>query len=341
MERNVGTVSAIKVLGYPGARCLLRCTCDELPCPLLTWLASQLKSLCPDLEDSGGGSSVLLVRELRNMLSDLHSPLTGETSEMLEPNTLNKVTEFLVSELEAAQIIKYKELHPQDETSGEESEKEQRVANITALSQEYGDSDSNNIQSSAEMQAEWILLLHALNMDASTAYPDVLHEVESRVARLPGGTMSEPLLNASLSSEQWTRLEKINRVLSDDYGCRQQMMIKRFQVSLQSFAWGDEQEERSEALASVPPLASIAVSSRVSIPLLLAAREDQSCIQPIKAGITTNVYKKLMGQVPDRGGRPGEMEAPMPSWGERRTGQGGGRRQWRDNPKKKRKGKRE
>nr|XP_057936099.1 protein FAM98C [Doryrhamphus excisus] len=341
MERSCGIVSAVKALEYAGGSCISRCTCDELPCPLLSWLASQLKGLCPELQDSGGGSKILLVRELRNMLSDLHSPLTGLTSEMLGPSILNKVTEFLVSELQAAHIIKYKELHPEDNPSGEESEKEQRVVNTVALSQEYGDNDSNNNQSTAEMQAEWILLLHALNMDVFSPYPDVLHEVESRIARLPGEAMTKPLLNSSLSAEQWMQLEKINKVMSDDYGCRQQMMIKRFQVSLESFAWGDKQKERSEALSSVPPLASITISSRVSIPLLLATREDQSCIEPIKAGTTTNVYKKMMGHVPDRGGRPGEIEAPMPTWAERRSGHGGGRHQWRKNPNKKRKGKRE
>lgn len=38
--------------------------------------------------------------------------------------------------------------------------------------------------------------------------------------------------------------------------------------------------------------------------------------------------KVLMGSVPDRGGRPGEIEAPMPMWEGRREGgrgRGGGR----------------
>lgn len=50
-------------------------------------------------------------------------------------------------------------------------------------------------------------------------------------------------------------------------------------------------KEHSEALASVPPLTSLADSPRVSLSLLLAAREDQSFIQPIKAGRSTQVYK--------------------------------------------------
>ncbi|XP_061537708.1 protein FAM98B [Phycodurus eques] len=337
MERSAGIISLIKALGYQGGCCLSRCTCDELPCPLLNWLASQLKCLCPELRDSGETGAVFLVRELRNILSDLQSPLTGLTSEMLEPSVLYKITEFLVSELQAAHIIKHKELDSKDKPAGEETAKEQRVEEITAFCQQH---EGNN-RRTAEMQAEWVLLLHALNMDTSCQYSDVLHEVESRIALLPGEAMTKPLLHASLSTEQWMQLQNINRVLSDDYFCRQQMMIKRFQVSLQSFAWGEKQKERSEAIASVPPLASIAVSSRVSLPLLLATREDQSCIEPIKAGTSTEVYKKMMGHVPDRGGRPGEMEAPMPVWSDRRSGQGAGCHKWHKNPNKKRKGKRD
>ncbi|KAM7413291.1 hypothetical protein PAMA_020600 [Pampus argenteus] len=353
MKRSAGTVSAIKALGYPGVSCLSRCSCDELPCPLLTWLAVQLTTLCPELQDSGGSGDVLLVEELRRLLSNLSSPLAVLASELLGPSILNKVTEFLVSELQAAYIIKHKDVHPEDKTTGEESEKEQRVEDhsheLAEYCQEYEDDDddgvSDNNRKKAEMQAEWILLLHALNMDASSQFTDMMHEVESRLARLPHGHMMDPLLNTGLSSEQWMQLVKINQVLLKEYYCRRQMMVKRFQVTLQSFAWGEKQKERSEALASVPPLTLIVGPSRVSISLLLAAREDQSCIEPIRAGPSTDVYKTMMGAVPDRGGRPGEIEPPMPAWGERRAkgnrSGGSGHHQRRKFSHKKKKGNKE
>ncbi|XP_070685309.1 protein FAM98B [Pempheris klunzingeri] len=349
MERSVGTVSAITALGYPGRSCLTRCRCDELPCPLLSWLTAELRALCPELEDSTRTGDVLLVGELRNLLDNMLSPLTVLTTELLGPSILNKVTEFLVSELQAARIIRHKELHPEEKTTGEESEKEQRVDDyshdLTEFHQECEDDDVSN-RRKAEVQAEWILLLHALDMDASSQLTDVLSEVELRLTRLPCGDMPTPLLNSSLSSEQWISLKKINQVLSEDYQCRRQMMIKRFQVTLESFAWGEKQKERSEALASVPPLSSLTSSSRVSPSLLLAAREDQSFIEPIKAGTSTPVYKTMMGSVPDRGGRPGEIEPPMPAWGERRekgnrSGRGGGHHQRRKFADKKKKGKKE
>ncbi|XP_068575094.1 protein FAM98B [Cebidichthys violaceus] len=349
MDRSVGTVSAVKALGYPGSCCLARCTCDELPCPLLTWLTTELTTLCPELQDSSRTGDVLLVRELRTLLSNMLSPLTVLMSEVLGPSILNKVTEFLVSELQAAQIMKRKELHPEEKTTGDESEKEQRVKDhsheLTEFCQEDEDDDDKD-RRKMETQAEWILLLHALDMDASSQFTDVLSEVDSRLARLPCGDMTNPLLNTSLSSEQWAQVKKINQVLSEDYHCRRQMMIKRFQVTLESFAWGEKQKERSEALASVPPLSSLSSSSRVSSSLLIAAREDKFLIEPIKAGTSTPVYKTLMGSVPDRGGRPGEIEPPMPAWTDRRakgnkSGRGGGQHQRHRFSDKKKKGKHE
>ncbi|XP_037333891.2 protein FAM98B isoform X1 [Pungitius pungitius] len=336
MERSAGTVSAIEASGYPGRSCRARCDCDELPCPLLTWLTAELTALCPELRDSSRRGDVLLVGELRTLLSNMFSPLAALTSEVLGPSSLNKVTEFLLSELQAARIVKRKELHPEEKTTttttADESEKEQRVPDhsreLAKFGEEYED-DEDKDRRTSEMQAEWILLLHALDMDVSAQFTDVLSEVESRLTRLPCGDMANPLLNASLSSQQWAQVKKINKVLSEDYDCRRQMMIKRFQVTLESFAWGEKQKERSEALATVPPLSSLSCSSLVSLSLLIAARVDKFLVEPIKAATSTPVYKTLMGGVPDRGGRPGEIEPPMPAWTDRkakgnRPGRGGG-----------------
>lgn len=88
-------------------------------------------------------------------------------------------SDFLVSELQAARIIKHKELHPEETTAEDESEKEQRVEDHShEPTEEYGDDDvSHRDRRKAEMQAEWILLLHALDMDTSSEFTDVLSEV--------------------------------------------------------------------------------------------------------------------------------------------------------------------
>ncbi|XP_028320570.1 protein FAM98B isoform X2 [Gouania willdenowi] len=322
MERSVGTVSALKALGYPSHRCLSRCSCDELPCPLLSWVCVQLRTVCPELRDPN--TSAL-------------------TSDVLELSTLNQVTEFLTSELEAAHIIDHRRRHHEEKTDEEECAKEQRVEDMSCKvsDSEYRDNEEETqCRREAEMEAEWILILRALDLDPSSLWDDVLTEVKSRLDKLPDKAMIDPLLKTNLSAEQWRQVTKVNLVLTEDYQCRRQMMIKRFQVTLESFAWGEKEKERSTVLASVPPLVSLAGSSKVSPSLLLTAREDQSFICPIKAGSSTLVYKVLMGSVPDRGGRPGEIEPPMPMWDKQRAkgnnmGRGGRPQRHKHSDKKK------
>lgn len=352
-ERARGTLSAIATLRYPSSACVRYCRCDELPCPLLTWLVSELWATCPELRD--GKSDIVLVGELRRLLATMHCPLMMLASDALDSTLLNQVVEFLVSELQAARMLQYRELHPDDtadrgETSTERGQRAGDPCDDEAERRQQVEDDEVSDASTRreETLAEFALLLRALDMEAVSQFSDVLNEVEARLATLPasGEAMMEPLLNTSLSSKQWRDVEKINNILLEDYQCRQQMIIKRFEVTLKAFAWGDKEEVCNKALATVAPLSSLALSSsQVSLSLLLAARKDQSCIRPLRAGPSTAVYKVLMGSVPDRGGRPGEIEPPMPSWTGRREkgpGRGGASHQPRRKfSEKKKKGKSE
>ncbi|XP_072314285.1 protein FAM98B isoform X1 [Eucyclogobius newberryi] len=325
MHRSFGTVSAIKSLGYPGTACVRRCHCDELPCPLLTWLRAQIQAQHPELKTKGGGE-LLLAEELKNMLLEMSCPLTFE---VLDPSTLDTITDYFISELQAAIINKHKDT-PDDEKTDERCPKEQRTISLTPGESCQESEDAN----ASKQQAEWMLVLKSLNMDPNSHISDVLDEVQSRLTNLPPDAI-RPLLNISLSPEQWVELEKLNDILSKDYKCRRQMMTKRFQVTLESFAWGDKMD-------TIPQIASFDSPSCVSLPLLLAARMNQSCNEPIRPGKSTLVYKVQMGAVPDRGGRPGEIEPPMPVWEDRksghRSGRGGGNqksRKFADKKKKK------
>ncbi|EHA98175.1 Sprouty-related, EVH1 domain-containing protein 3 [Heterocephalus glaber] len=83
--------------------------------------------------------------------------------------------------------------------------------------------------------------------------------------------------------------------------------------------------------------------SDVSIEHVLAARADLSRLVPAtsmaaRQGTCCAINKVLMGDVPDRGGRPNELEAPMPTWRSRREDGGGrkaGRQHWGQKKKKK------
>lgn len=67
-----------------------------------------------------------------------------------------------------------------EETTQDESEKEQRVEYRSHEADENGETFDND-QRMAELQAEWVLLLHALDMDTSSQLTDVLSEVMLRV----------------------------------------------------------------------------------------------------------------------------------------------------------------
>lgn len=87
-------------------------------------------------------------------------------------------SDFLVLELQAARIIKQKESCPDETTAEDQSEKEQRVEDHShELVEQHEDDVSREHRRKSEMQAEWILLLHALDMDPSSQLSDVLGEV--------------------------------------------------------------------------------------------------------------------------------------------------------------------
>ncbi|KAG7314574.1 hypothetical protein KOW79_021877 [Hemibagrus wyckioides] len=317
MARETGIISAVKALGYDRDRCVKRCECDELPCPLISWLVVELRKICPEL---AGDSGTILARELKEILKVMLYPYDTLSTETLTPIHLKRITEFLVSELQAARMLQYRERNPQDPEPLSESGKEQRQR------KSFPDTDNVTQLDDKEVMKELSELFQVLEMEPASQFSDVYSQVELRLALLPEGKVQEPLLKTNLNSTQWSVLHQINQVLCKDYESRQQMMIKRFQVTLQSFAWGERGKERSTLMSAIP-LVTMLLESSVSTALLLAAREDQSCILPVTAGPSTAIHKVLMGSVPDRGGRPGEIEPPMPVFTRRSEGGDGQRRE--------------
>ncbi|XP_017541535.1 protein FAM98B isoform X1 [Pygocentrus nattereri] len=320
MERGSGTVSALRALGYESSRCARRCACDELPCPLVTWLVSELRRSCPEV-GVGVDSGAVLAGELKKLLEAMFYPSTTLTSETLTSVHLDRITDFLVSELQAARMLQYRESHPEDTEPQSESGKEQRGKECNIIDIEEETQAEGHKKDEKEVMMELAQLFQALDMDPASQLSDVYPQVELRLASLSEGEEREPLLKSNLNSSQWSKVHLMNQALRKDYECRRQMMIKRFYVTLQSFAWGEREKERSTLLSSIPPF-SAPLESSVSIALLLAAREDQSRILPVRAGPSTAIHKVLMGSVPDRGGRPGEIEPPMPVFTRRSEGGG-------------------
>ncbi|XP_047568073.1 protein FAM98C isoform X2 [Lutra lutra] len=142
----------------------------------------------------------------------------------------------------------------------------------------------------------------------------------------------QPLLSFPLNAPRWEALESLCQRLGDQYCCRRCLLLKRLDLTTSSFHWSDRAEAQGEAMKAVliPIREALTPESDVSIAHVLAARADLSRLVPAtskaaRRGTCCAINKVLMGNVPDRGGRPNELEAPMPSWQSRRE-DGGGRK---------------
>nr|KAF6409784.1 family with sequence similarity 98 member C [Rousettus aegyptiacus] len=141
-------------------------------------------------------------------------------------------------------------------------------------------------------------------------------------------------------------LERLCQSLQSQYYCRRCLLLKRLDLTTSAFHWSDRAEAQGEAMKAVltPIREALTPESDVSIAHILAARADLSRLVPATSKATRQVTccainKVLMGNVPDRGGRPDELEPPMPIWKSRREdggGQNAGRQRW-DRKKKKKK----
>nr|KAF6406732.1 family with sequence similarity 98 member C [Molossus molossus] len=109
--------------------------------------------------------------------------------------------------------------------------------------------------------------------------------------------------------------------------------------------WAKAFEALGEAMKAVliPVRKTLTPESDVSIAHILAARADLSRLVPAtskdaRRGTCCAINKVLMGNVPNRGGHPNDLEAPMPSWQSRREAGGwrkAGRQGWGRKKKKK------
>ncbi|KAM9112882.1 protein FAM98C isoform 2-T2 [Pangshura tecta] len=281
---------------------------------LCAQLVAELRALCPLEEDvsptSGPEDAETFQIELSGLLQELHCPYaaltTGDvTARLGSAHSCLQLLYFLSSELQAARLLSWKgPTLPQQGAGAAAARQELQLIN-QALS-----------------RAE-----PAPTCPISQLLEDIKSKVAEALAALPAGHQEmAPLLRVPLTARQWEALEGIRQALCAEYECRKRMMITRFNVTLQSFHWSERAKAES-------------VASGVTLARLLAAREDASRIVSTSSGrcrhrTSCAINKVLMGSVPDRGGRPKEIEPPMPTWEKRREG-GGGQQRWGRRSKKK------
>ncbi|KAJ6663639.1 hypothetical protein lerEdw1_009718, partial [Lerista edwardsae] len=319
---------------------------------LCAWLVLELRALCPLEEDvnptQGPEDAEMFQIEVSGLLGELRCPYssltTGDvTSRLRTPDSCLQLLYFLSSELLAARLQARKK-PPSLEEGDRATEAKRELQHICqALGMPEPDpscpvhllmSDiESKVRSSRGRQSACASGLCELISEARATLP-------AEHQQMP------PLLKVPLTSATWKALEGIHGALGSEYQCRRRMMLTRFDVTIESFHWSERAKHRRTAMTeAVEPLRQSLreAGSQVTVAHLLAAREDFSRITKTSSGTSRAktscaVNKVLMGSVPDRGGRPNEIEPPMPMWEKRREGGGGGGQQrWGKRGKKKKK----
>ncbi|XP_053463460.1 protein FAM98C isoform X1 [Nycticebus coucang] len=282
---------------------------------------------------NGPGAEEKFLRQLADLLRELHCPdraLCGEDCAVAlrEPDAGLRLLRFLCSELQAARLLR---LHSSQDPNPVPSPGE-------------------GAEERAGIVWELDLTLQALGLprpSSGTTASQLLQELHAKISELlpslPPGSM-QPLLSYLLDAPRWEALESLSQRLKDQYYCRRCLLLKRLDLTTSAFHWSDRAEAQGEAMRAVliPIREILTPESDVSIAHVLAARVDLSRLVPAtsvaaRQGTCCAINKVLMGNVPDRGGRPNELEAPMPTWRDRREdgrGQKTGR-QYRGHKKKK------
>ncbi len=55
----------------------------------------------------------------------------------------------------------------------------------------------------------------------------------------PKNRLGKPLFSGHLSDKQWVILEKLERDMKAEYNVRSELLLKRLDVTVQSFSWSD------------------------------------------------------------------------------------------------------
>ncbi|XP_037096755.1 protein FAM98B [Syngnathus acus] len=284
---------------------------------LCRWLVSRLKPLCNLEESITSGPEDLdsLEVDMRGLLKELCCPY--ELSAILKGNSKDhlKVVLFLSSELQAAQIAVSRRGGVQGKSAGSASLELREICSTLNISLCKG-------------------------QDGLDVLSSIQNKVDTLVGKCPNGIVGKPALKKGLSKEHWEKLHSMNAVMSTEYECRRRMLIKRLDVTIQSFGWSDRAKAKVDSMAQAYQPKRHALRAEVSVDTaaLLAAREDICNVVKTSSGAsrqntTCAINKIQMGRVPDRGGRPSEIEPPlpeMPTWQARqdRGGWGGGGRGW-------------
>eukprot|EP00112_Aurelia_sp_Birch-Aquarium-sp1_P010161 Seg2184.1 transcript_id=Seg2184.1/GoldUCD/mRNA.D3Y31 product="Protein FAM98A" protein_id=Seg2184.1/GoldUCD/D3Y31 len=263
---------------------------------LCSWLCSEIKDYC-DFKETVAGDNDTFKLDMSGFLREMECPysqLIGIDRLDSEKNRL-LVLDYLVSELMACRM-----------TGGFQDEKTQQHSEHPILQ------PIHSIMKALELPPP------AKDENVFKVFTNIEDKVRGVLSKLPQNYLGDALLQKRLSEQQWAEVEEINRVMSEEYYVRRQVLLKRIDLTIQSFMWSDQAKgKKDEIAASFQPIRKqIASTSGISTADVLSARKDLCKLEKTSSGVAREVTKCdinkiLIGRVPDRGGRP-SAEAPPP-----------------------------
>lgn len=323
-------LDSLEDLGYPGSldpnvfnKALLEGPKSVEFTKLVEWLTKELQVLLKlegyvnAISNADESSSFLL--ELSSFLKEMNCPyqnlIQGNISQRLGSNEQRlTLLDFLSTELEAARMIS--------------------INKPNQLQVEMEESPT-----AADLKGMIIALKFAKpppNITAKQLFDKVENKIKEIIKILPANSLSKPLFTGKLSDKQWSVLANIQETMKKEYFLRREMLLKRLDVTVQSFKWGERLKNKEQQIneAFFPLRKLLNTIPNIYLSDVLAAREDLSLMEKtsgigVRARTQCQVNKVIIGSVPDRGGRPEEQQPPppeMPSWQQRSDTQksGGG-----------------
>ncbi|KAH8869394.1 Protein FAM98A [Schistosoma japonicum] len=201
------------------------------------------------------------------------------------------------------------------------------------------DGSEDDIEVLSDMHRTFTAL--GLKIPPNDSAPNVIYSslqkgISDSLSRCPPNYMGKAIIPLTgISDRQWSQISRIAALLQQQYASRQATLLKRLDVTVQSFKWSDKAKSSLDKITTVynPIRGGMGQIPYPGVPNVLAVRDNMILQIEKTSGKNARRYtscdlnKILIGKVPDRGGRAWELEPPppeMPAFKQRQPDRGGG-----------------
>ncbi|KAJ6664754.1 hypothetical protein lerEdw1_006327 [Lerista edwardsae] len=279
MENDI--LESLEDLGYKGPLledgALMQAAADGASSPeftkLCAWLVSELRLFCKLEENVQATNSPNEADEFQlevsGLLGEMNCPYTTLTSGDVTRRLLGQkncllLLIYLTSELEAARMLSVN-APPKKAQEGGGSEVFQELKGICIA---LGMSKP------------------PANITMFQFFSGIEKKLKETLAKVPPNHVGKPLLSKPLGPVHWEKIEAINQAIANEYEVRRKLLVKRLDVTVQSFGWSERAKSQTDKLAKVyqPKRATLSTKCAISVAHLLAARQDLSKIMRTSSG---------------------------------------------------------